>query len=88
MVHEPHTVGERLAFVRQAHGLTWGATAQLLGVAPGDVAGYEQGQEAPLAVLVTFCDVFAVRWYWLVEGRGASAKPPMAGNESAGAPPW
>ncbi len=67
---EPQTLGERFAFVRNQHGITQWRMAQLLGVSRQEVTDYEQGQEAPLPVLVKFCEVFAVRWPWLVEGLG------------------
>ena len=70
MLPEPHTMGERIAWVRQTHGLTWGAVAALLGVHARDVAGYEQGQTVPLPVLAQFCALFGLRWYWLVDGIG------------------
>lgn len=70
MLPEPHSLGERMAWVRQAHGLTWGAVAALLGVTAHDLARYERGRTVPLPVLARFCTVFAVRWYWLVDGIG------------------
>jgi hypothetical protein len=67
---EPQTLAERLFLVRNEHGLTWGQVAQLLGVEARGVAAYEQGHPVAQRILVTFADVFAVQWDWLLFGSG------------------
>ena len=54
---DPQTLGERLHLVRNEHGITQGQAAQLLGVSRCQVTAYEHGQDVPLPVLVTFCEV-------------------------------
>ena len=88
MVREPQTLGERLALVRNQHGITQAQVAQLLGVSRCEVTDYEQGQEVPLPVLVKCCDVFAVRWPWRVSGLGARAQHPASCGRSDSAALW
>ncbi len=76
MVRDPQTLGERLAYVRNRHGLTQWRMSQVLGVSRQEVTDYEHGSDVPLSVLVRYCEVFAVRWPWLVEGLGVRGQQP------------
>ncbi len=81
---DPHTLAERLASVRNKHGITQWVMSQVLGVSRQAVTDYENGQEVPLSVLVKFGEVFKVRWFWLVDGIGAREQRSSDQSEAAG----
>lgn len=84
MVRDPQTLGERLTLVRNQHGITRWHTAQVLGVLTQEVAEAEQNSQASLLYLATFCDLFRVRWPWLVDGLGAREQYPAMRSRSDG----
>jgi DNA-binding XRE family transcriptional regulator len=79
VVRDPQTLGERLALVRNRHGMTQWQMSQVVGVSRQDVTDYEHGQEVPLPVLVMVGEVFGVRWLWLADGLGAREQQARCG---------
>lgn len=63
------TMGERIKYVRNKHGLTQQAFAERIGISRGALANYEVDRNEPIdAVIKSICREFHVNANWLRTG--------------------
>ena len=71
VIGTPHTICERMKFIRFDRGYTVKEMAKLLGLNYATVAQYESIRTPSLFTAITYAETFGVSLDWLLLGKGA-----------------